>query len=329
MNPRRILSQVALVAGTLLFSVGLQTFAAGTWSAPTAPPPNANADAPLNTGIQAQEKAGGLLLNTGGAVNGLIVQSGNVGIGVLNPTKKLDIAGDITASGNITAAGNINTTGDICTSANGGLCLKSVAAAAVGPSVYKQAAGCSLAGAVTTAQTCTTPVSSYIYALNDGSESTGVGYTTFDCAGNAVGSSGGGYSCLNSALGTLVAGGGLDNTVTVKHPSGTEGISCGMNVAGMPITLYANYDPSTDRYAVAGPWIATVLDIGGSAQGCYSGGCGEAQTNMSIGNSVSTSQARNSSGGITTTITHQVYMSGSFWLSNGRGSGSCSQNFNS
>ena len=93
MNFRRILSQTALVAGALLFSVGVQTFAAFT--APTTAPPGADAYAPLHTGSDAQSKVGGLLLNTGGATNGLIVQFGNVGIGTTNPTAKLDIAGNI------------------------------------------------------------------------------------------------------------------------------------------------------------------------------------------------------------------------------------------
>ncbi|MCX6787597.1 MAG: hypothetical protein NT108_00305 [Candidatus Kaiserbacteria bacterium] len=85
MNFRRILSQIALVAGALLFSVGVQTFAAFT--APTTAPPGADAYAPLHTGSGAQSKAGGLLLNTGGF--------GNVGIGTLTPAVKLDVAGAI------------------------------------------------------------------------------------------------------------------------------------------------------------------------------------------------------------------------------------------
>ena len=94
MNHSRILSQAALVTGTLLFSLGVQTYAQ-TWSAPTGSPPNSNAYAPLNTSPSSQAKVGGLLLNTGGAINGLIVQNGNVGIGSLFPTSKLDVAGDI------------------------------------------------------------------------------------------------------------------------------------------------------------------------------------------------------------------------------------------
>lgn len=93
MNHHRVLSQIALVTGTLLFSVGLQTFAAFT--PPTTTPPAADAYAPLNTSPTAQAKTGGLLLNTGGATNGLIVQSGKVGIGTASPSQELSVNGII------------------------------------------------------------------------------------------------------------------------------------------------------------------------------------------------------------------------------------------
>ena len=97
MNLRRILSQAALVVGAVVFSIGLQTFAAFTQ--PTNAPPNADTYAPLTTSPTAEAKSGGLLLNTGGAANGLIVQSGNVGIGVGSPSQMLDVAGYMKASG--------------------------------------------------------------------------------------------------------------------------------------------------------------------------------------------------------------------------------------
>jgi hypothetical protein len=43
-----------------------------------------------NTG---QSKAGGLVLNTGGAAIGLIIDKGNVGIGTATPANKLEVAG--------------------------------------------------------------------------------------------------------------------------------------------------------------------------------------------------------------------------------------------
>jgi hypothetical protein len=61
------------------------------WQGPTANPPNNNVPAPLNVSGNAQAKVGGLILNTGGAANGLIVDKGNVGIGILTPSKKLDV----------------------------------------------------------------------------------------------------------------------------------------------------------------------------------------------------------------------------------------------
>ncbi len=91
MNLRRTLSSMALVIGAILFSAGLQTFAAFTQ--PSTAPPGADAYAPLSTSPDAQAKVGGLLLNTGGAVNGLIVQNGNVGIGTVNPATKLEVNG--------------------------------------------------------------------------------------------------------------------------------------------------------------------------------------------------------------------------------------------
>lgn len=97
MNTRRILSQSALVVGVLVFSAALQ--ASAVFTEPSTTPPNADAYAPLSTSPTAQAKVGGLLLNTGGASNGLIVQTGNVGIGVVSPTQKLDVAGYVNGTG--------------------------------------------------------------------------------------------------------------------------------------------------------------------------------------------------------------------------------------
>ena len=96
-NPRRLLSQAALVLGVLLLSAGVQTFAA--FSEPSVAPPGADANAPLTTGPNAEAKEGGLLLNTSGAENGLIVQLGNVGIGTGAPTQMLDVAGYVKGTG--------------------------------------------------------------------------------------------------------------------------------------------------------------------------------------------------------------------------------------
>ncbi len=82
----------------LLLTFGL-SYAYASWSEPTATPPGGNADAPINVGSAAQKKIGGLLLNTGGAINGLIVQYGNVGIGTVSPQSP---APNGKTSGNIT-----------------------------------------------------------------------------------------------------------------------------------------------------------------------------------------------------------------------------------
>ncbi len=95
MSSRRILSQTALVAGVLLFSAGLQTFAAFT--EPVTSTSDAGAFAPITTVSAGQAKEGGLVLNTGGAANGLIVQDGNVGIGTAVPGSALSVNGGISA----------------------------------------------------------------------------------------------------------------------------------------------------------------------------------------------------------------------------------------
>lgn len=63
----------------------------GAWQGPSSDPPGGNVSAPLHTGSAGQSKAGGLVLNTGGAANGLIVSQGNVGIGASSPSYKLDV----------------------------------------------------------------------------------------------------------------------------------------------------------------------------------------------------------------------------------------------
>ena len=88
---------------TLGLSISLGSLLAA-WTAPASTPPEGNIAAPINTSTTGQAKQGGLILNTGGSVNGLIVQFGNVGIGTTNPQAALDVAGNINASGNISSA---------------------------------------------------------------------------------------------------------------------------------------------------------------------------------------------------------------------------------
>ncbi|MBI2640653.1 MAG: hypothetical protein HYW91_02045 [Candidatus Sungbacteria bacterium] len=118
------------ILGSILFA--LQLFA---FSEPSSPPPGANTPAPLHVGSSGQSKSGGLVLNTGGASYGLIVQFGNVGIGTLNPNAKLQVTGgNVVFDGNLgiginnptqklDVSGQIHASGDICTDAVGGKCL--------------------------------------------------------------------------------------------------------------------------------------------------------------------------------------------------------------
>ncbi|MDP1884822.1 MAG: hypothetical protein Q8L10_05705, partial [Candidatus Moranbacteria bacterium] len=81
---------------SLVVFVGLSV--ANGWTEPTVAPPSGNVGAPLNTGALGQSKIGGLVLNTGGAANGLIVQNGRVGIGTTSPQQSLDVNGILRVS---------------------------------------------------------------------------------------------------------------------------------------------------------------------------------------------------------------------------------------
>jgi hypothetical protein len=60
----RIIFFVTLAVGFLAGATALSALAAGTWTAPTAPPPGGNVDAPLNVGSTAQAKTGLLGLSS-------------------------------------------------------------------------------------------------------------------------------------------------------------------------------------------------------------------------------------------------------------------------
>jgi hypothetical protein len=81
---------------SIIIGISIVFSAAGfiyAWTEPTSAPPDDNVAAPLNTSSIGQSKAGGLILNTGGATYGLIISSGNVGIGTTTPAQKLDVYG--------------------------------------------------------------------------------------------------------------------------------------------------------------------------------------------------------------------------------------------
>jgi hypothetical protein len=81
-----------IIALAIILSLGLSYVYA--WTAPSSLPPGGNTSAPLNTSSTGQTKTGGLILNTIGAPYGLSVAAGNVGMGTLNPSAKLDIRPD-------------------------------------------------------------------------------------------------------------------------------------------------------------------------------------------------------------------------------------------
>ena len=85
---------IALLVGVVAMALAISYFVFA-WTEPTQAPPGGNVPAPLNVGSAGQSKAGGLILNTGEAATGLIVQHGNVGIGTTEPEMQLDVNGDV------------------------------------------------------------------------------------------------------------------------------------------------------------------------------------------------------------------------------------------
>src|SRR3989344_4868536 len=89
-------------------SIGAYVFA---WSPPDSLPPTGNVGAPLNVSSTAQTKSGGLILNTGGSTNGLIVDQGNVGIRDSSPASLFTVgSGDlfqVNSVGNLIRVNNI------------------------------------------------------------------------------------------------------------------------------------------------------------------------------------------------------------------------------
>lgn len=107
---------LAFTLGAILFS---SHFGFG-FTEPSSIPPFDNVPAPLNVGAIGQSKAGGLILNTGGAVNGLIVQLGNVGIGTQSPSQLLDVAGYIKGQSGLCIGSDCRTSWPASTSYSAG-----------------------------------------------------------------------------------------------------------------------------------------------------------------------------------------------------------------
>ena len=94
---------ISLVFGILVVCF-LFAFYISAWTEPSQVPPDGNISMPLNSTDDAQSKAGGLILNTGGAEYGLIVEHGRVGIGTVSPLEALDLgSGNFTTTGGTTA----------------------------------------------------------------------------------------------------------------------------------------------------------------------------------------------------------------------------------
>jgi len=99
MTPRILKKSLLFIIAIILvlgLSISFQSLLAA-WTAPAANPPtcatgNAGCDAPLNAGPLIQLKSGALWLNTNGlSPYGLIVESGNVGIGTTGPFRKFQV----------------------------------------------------------------------------------------------------------------------------------------------------------------------------------------------------------------------------------------------
>lgn len=90
---------MVLMVSVSILSFSLSYFAlAAAWTGPGNNPPNPNLEPPLNVGPVGQSKIGGLILNTGGAPLGLVVQKGKVGIGTAAPVDKLQISSALSGS---------------------------------------------------------------------------------------------------------------------------------------------------------------------------------------------------------------------------------------
>jgi hypothetical protein len=89
------MKRFAIIFAALFLS---PAFAFAAWSDPSQSPTGGNVDQPINVSGSAQEKVGGLILNSGGATNGLLIPYGKVGIANNAPTYKLDVNGSVGAT---------------------------------------------------------------------------------------------------------------------------------------------------------------------------------------------------------------------------------------
>ncbi len=113
-NTKIIFKSLFLVA---IFSLSINALA--VWAPPTQAPTGGNVAPPVNVGTAAQQKDGGLIV--GGIRSlGVSLLDGNVGIGNLVPTQKLDVTGNIRFSGALMPGGSAGNSGNILISGGAG-----------------------------------------------------------------------------------------------------------------------------------------------------------------------------------------------------------------
>ena len=98
--------KVAVLGGVLL---ALQVVA---FSEPTQTPPGGNVPAPVNVGSVSQTKTGGFTAASLGSLGSacLATDSGNVGVGTVSPSQKLDVIGYVRGATGLCIGGDCRTT---------------------------------------------------------------------------------------------------------------------------------------------------------------------------------------------------------------------------
>jgi hypothetical protein len=109
MRIKKISLNIGITLGVAL-SIFAVTFLVVAWTGPTQAPPSGNIPAPLSAGSTTEYKSGALgiggLFETDTSTH-LAVTGGNVGIGTISPTQKLDVNGQIRIRGGSPGAGKI------------------------------------------------------------------------------------------------------------------------------------------------------------------------------------------------------------------------------
>ncbi|MDO8241274.1 MAG: hypothetical protein Q7T51_04835 [Candidatus Moranbacteria bacterium] len=136
---------------TLAFIIFIGLSISNAWVAPSATPPGGNLGAPINTSNIGQTKIGGLILNTGGAVNGLTVQSGSTILkGALQITSGAPGAGKVLTSD---ASGNASWAASSATGTTNVYSCPALSQICYGYGFWNWSRGCN--GQLQTGATCT------------------------------------------------------------------------------------------------------------------------------------------------------------------------------